>query len=66
MSLANKRCIYNKNHILTIVDKNKGQILERNLNLSINNFDESLVSDYNFVNLRMENIFLGNKVARSI
>lgn len=45
MSLRNKRCIYNKNHILTIVDKNKGQILERNLNLSINNFDESLVSD---------------------
>lgn len=46
MSLGNKRCIYDKNHILTIVDKNNGQILERNLNLSINISDEFLVSNH--------------------
>lgn len=45
MSPGNKKCIYNKNHVLTIIDKNQGQIFERNLNLSINNCDESLVSD---------------------
>lgn len=50
MSQSNKRCIYNKNHLLTIVDKNKGQIVEKTLNISINNCDESLVSKNRFQN----------------
>lgn len=48
MSKGSKKCIYNKNHVLTIIDKNKGQIFERNLNLNINNCDESLVSNIIF------------------
>lgn len=44
MSHANKRCIYNKNVLLSIIDKNHGQIMERNLNLKIISCDESLVS----------------------
>lgn len=44
MSHTNKRNIYNKNHLLTIVDKNKGQIFERTLNINVNDCEESLVS----------------------
>lgn len=57
MSQSNKRCIYNKSHLLTIVEKNKGQIFEKTLNLNINNCDESLVSNISKIYL-VGNIYI--------